>query len=128
MAFKSFKTVTVLGIYSGLVLEEGGFGGMHEVMDHFYPGIMTMGAAMMGERGAKEVVRQHPELVKVGLPKGSPYEGKHSKLGWKAWRDKALASLPPTLKLKGPLEVDHTEIRAEIQASSGKRTSRSHRA
>ena len=114
MASKSFKTVAVLGIYSGLVLEKGGFGEMHEVMDHFYPGIMTLGAAMMGERGAEEVVRQHPELVKVGLPAGSPYVGKHSKLGWKAWRDKALTKLPPKLVLEGPLEVDHAEIRANL--------------
>ena len=42
---KAFDSLAVAGVYTGMVLEEGG--GIHEVMDHLYPGIMTLGTAVM---------------------------------------------------------------------------------
>jgi len=46
---RTFKTIAVLEVYGGLVLEDGGFGDVQDVMDHFWPGIMTLGCAAMGE-------------------------------------------------------------------------------
>lgn len=37
---KKFKTLAVMGAYSGILLEKP-FSDVHEVIDHFYPGITT---------------------------------------------------------------------------------------
>jgi hypothetical protein len=64
---KPMPTLGVLGVYTGIVLKEHGASEIREVMDHFYPGIMTIGVAMMGQTARREILRQHPELAE--LPK-----------------------------------------------------------
>jgi hypothetical protein len=114
MRLRAFKAITVLEVYSGFVLEDGGgFGNVHDVMDHFWPGIMTLGCAAMSETAKKEVLRQHPELEKLGLP---------TEKNWKAWRGRSLAKLPPTLELEGPLVLDEAEMLPLIARAFGKQT------
>ena len=62
---KPMPTLGVLGVLTGIVLKDHGFSEIHEVMDHFYPGIMTIGVAMMGDTARREVLRQHPELAEL---------------------------------------------------------------
>jgi len=85
-----------------MVLYDGGFNGIHEVMDHFYPGIMTIGCAAMGKDAAKEIQEQLPELASKLVPF---QEGK-----WKEWSEKVLSQLPETMELEGPLVVDWKRV------------------
>jgi hypothetical protein len=71
---KQMPTLGVLGVYTGIVLKQGGFGEIHEVMDHLYPGIMTLSAARMAKTASKEVGRQHPELADLGECGSHNYE------------------------------------------------------
>lgn len=109
---KSFKTTAVLGVYTGMLLEAGGFGGIHEVLNHFYPGIMTIGCAVMGPTAQKEVLRQHPELEVLGLPTDSD---------WEAWLARVLPELPSELELNGPLSISDQEIGEKFKAFGERR-------
>ena len=62
---KQLPTLGVLGLYTGICLKS--FSEIHKTLDHFYPGIMTLGVAAMGETARREILRQHPELAE--LPK-----------------------------------------------------------
>ncbi len=103
MTSKEFPTLAVMGVYTGFVLGKGpdGFAGIHEIMDHFYPGIMTIGVAAMSEDAADEVAFQRPEVKNVP---GDPKD-------WEAYAAACLAALGPTLKLDGPLNTDEGTIR-----------------
>jgi hypothetical protein len=46
---KELPTLGVVGAFTGRLLKEGGFGEIHEVFDHLYPGIMTLGLVAMAE-------------------------------------------------------------------------------
>lgn len=87
---KSFPTLAVLGAYTGIVLEERGFGGIHEVFDFFYPGIMTLGVAAMSENIKQLLLANVPEL-----------EGWNdvSRLGWEKFAKEALAHFGETISL-----------------------------
>jgi hypothetical protein len=98
---KSFKTVDVLGLWTGVVLSDEGFGPIHEIMDHFYPGIMTIGCAVMANDASKEVEKQLPELKKQ-----DPLGKQH----WREWLKDTLPKLPKTLELDGPVTVDRKRI------------------
>jgi hypothetical protein len=91
---KTFPTLAVCGVLSGRVLEEKGFSGIHEVMDHFYPGIMTMGVAAMGDAAADEVARQVPTA-----PRWKESDD------WREYGARCLSILGPTLDLVGPHRV-----------------------
>ena len=98
---RPFATLDVLGVYTGYVLREKGFAGVHEVMDHFFPGIMTIGVAAMFPRAAAEVKRQIPSVVEVpGDPKDD----------WKAYADAAVRVLGETLELEGPITLGDGEV------------------
>ena len=55
-------TLGVVGVATGFTLKENAMIEIHEVMDHLYPGIMTIGIAMMAESAKEEVLAQIPEL------------------------------------------------------------------
>jgi len=61
MSTKSFSTTAVLGAYTGICLVN--FSEIHEVADFFYPGIMTLGIAMMLKDMRKVIAVQHPAIV-----------------------------------------------------------------
>ncbi len=98
MGTKAFSTLAVMGVSSGLLLEEGGFGKIHEVFDHFYPGIMTMGVAAMSSRAAAEVDRQVPNMV-------HPHPGEK----WQTFAKRGLVVLGDTIELSGPIAVSDDE-------------------
>jgi hypothetical protein len=63
---KTFSTAAVLGVYTGRILNSDGFAPIHEVMDFFFPGIMTLGCAHMLDVASAEVARQYPDVVDLG--------------------------------------------------------------
>ncbi len=91
MSKKYFPTLAVLGAYSGICLD--GFSGIHEVFDHFYPGIMTLGVASMAKTGSKEILRQHPEISE--LPECT-------QKNWREYSRIALEKFGSTMGLEGP--------------------------
>lgn len=58
---KQFKSVAVVGAYTGYLLEKGGFGDIHEVFYLFYPGI-TLGIAAMADDIKLSLLNQVPQL------------------------------------------------------------------
>jgi hypothetical protein len=101
---KSFKTIDILPVASGLTLYNGGFAGIQEVMDHFYPGIMTIGCAAMGKDAAEEVKKQLPDLT---AKLAEPFQESE----WEEWSKGVLAQLPETMELEGPTQVDCARVK-----------------
>lgn len=96
---KSFPTLAVMGAYTGYLLEEGKFGQIHEVMDHFYPGIMTIGVGAMQPNAAAEIKRQRPEVADVP---GDPAK-------YREFAEASVAALGATMDLEGPIDVSKGE-------------------
>lgn len=96
---KSFRITPIMGVVSGIVLEDGGWVDMQEVMNHFFPGIMTMGAVVMSPVAKEAILEQHPFLASVPLPTPATY---------KQWVQEEMSKLPAYLDLEGPLKVDET--------------------
>ena len=95
MNVKAFPTLAVLGVWSGVCLER--FSDIAEVMDHLYPGIMTMRQAMMQPQAAAIIAAQHPELS--GLPD-------IAEVGWRDFvASPEVSALGPTLDVSGPAET-----------------------
>lgn len=102
MGKKSFPTLAVLGVYTGYCL--GDFSDIAEVMDHLYPGVMTMGQAAMQPRAAQVIERQHGQLAE--LPNIAA-------MGWRAFvASDAVKALGPTLDVIGPDDVSDLEVSA----------------
>jgi hypothetical protein len=59
---RTFPLDVVLTVTTGFLVCRS-FGDAHELFDHLYPGIMTLGIATMGDEAAAEVIRQHPDLA-----------------------------------------------------------------
>lgn len=91
---KLFGTLAVVGAWSGVVLEEGGMTGIHEVFDHLYPGIMTIGLMHMAKNGSKELLKQLPALAE--LPQINP--NNYEEVG-----RLSLKKFGPTLEVDGPV-------------------------
>jgi hypothetical protein len=108
MNTKYFDIIDVMGAASGVLLKEGGFGGIHEVMDHFFPGIMTIGCAAMSKHAAAEIFRQHPD-VKQFCERNDPKD-------YQVFAQKAKIEFPDTLALSGPLQLDEGEISAAFDS------------
>lgn len=104
---KSFRIESVLGIVTGFVLEDGGFGGMQELMDHFYPGIMTIGCAAMSPAAKAEILRQHPKLREVAVH--CPEGGRLTSEQIADFLRYARVCVGDTLEIQGPLEVSSDE-------------------
>jgi hypothetical protein len=96
---KVFPADVVLSAYSGRFVCKD-FGDVHELMDLFYPGIMTLGLAAMSTRAAAELRRQFPILGDVPAFREP----------WQEWKIAALAVLPPTFEVTGPHELPEGEI------------------
>jgi hypothetical protein len=103
---KAFPTLDVMGVYTGFVLNPKGFAGTHEVMDHFYPGIMTIGTAAMAPNASKEIARQIPEVATVS---GDPAK-------WEEYGHDAVRLLGPTLELDGPLNPSTAEVSGAFES------------
>jgi hypothetical protein len=88
---KAFPTLAVVGAYTGIVLEDRGFGGIHEVFDFFYPGIMTLGVASMSDNIKELLIANRPDLKDWSDVK---------KLGWQEFARAALEHFGPTIELE----------------------------
>lgn len=66
-------------------------------MAHLYPGITTIGCAVLAKDAAAEIFRQYPEFV--DLPKVVEDN-------WNDFATAVLAGFGPTLSLEGPLVIN----------------------
>ena len=103
---KAFPTLAVAGVYTGRLLQEGGFNDIHEVFDHLFPGIMTLGIAAMSNTASAEVARQLPQLVGLGDVGDD----------WQAYAATALRVLGPTLDVGGPMHVSEAVVSGAFAA------------
>ena len=99
MSTKTFSTLSVAEVYSGICLQQPC--GMHEVMDHLYPGIMTLGTAMMQPAASKYLGTYLPELAALGMPA----EGGHE-----AYAVLVVEKLGSTLEVPGPHDVNKSTV------------------
>lgn len=99
MKTKKLPTIGVLGVYTGVCLSDNGLSEIQEVMDHFYPGIMPIGCAMMGPAAGKEIERQIPSVAEI------PYKPPVAK-----YVKAALKRFGKTMELSGPLGEAPDEI------------------
>jgi hypothetical protein len=70
---RAFKTIAVLEVYSGLVLEDGGFGGIHDVMllaRHHDAGLYCHGRD--GEKGSPAAAPRVGEARAAAAPTSPP--------------------------------------------------------
>ena len=63
---KSFATSAILATYSGRVLVD--FSEIQNLLDHLYPGIMTLGCAMVLPEARATIKRQHPGIDQISPP------------------------------------------------------------
>ena len=98
---KLFPTAGILGAFTGVVLVDRGFNDIHDVLDHLFPGIMTLGCAAMQPHAAIEILRQHPSIVDLGPCTSENYQ---------EWYTDAIDKFGPTMEIDGPLEVSDIEI------------------
>lgn len=63
---KTFPTSAVLATFSGRVLVN--FSEIHHLLDHLYPGIMTIGCAMVLPAARTTIERQHPGIDQISPP------------------------------------------------------------
>lgn len=102
---KAFSMAAVAGVATGVTLEQHGMAGIQEVMDHFFPGIMTIGCAAMMPVAQEEIARQHPKLWEYVARHGSIQGAENAARFLKA----VTMELGETLELDGPLEVSEGE-------------------
>ena len=86
---KTLPALSVAEVITGVCLQQPC--GMHEVMDHLYPGIMTLGTAMMQPAASKYLGEQFPALVALG----QPAEGK-----WEEYAAEIAENFPSTLEVQ----------------------------
>ncbi len=103
---KTFPTLAVVGVYTGTLLQNGGFGALHDVMDHLFPGVMTIGVAAMQPTAAKYLAAHVSGLADLP-PVGDD---------WRAFADEAVARFGDTITVVGPLNVSEEDIAAAFAA------------
>jgi hypothetical protein len=90
---KAFPTLGVVGAYTGCVVCP--VSAIHEVFDHLYPGIMTLGLAAMAEPAKTYLGATIPTLAT--LPAVTPEN-------YQEVAALALAQFGPTMEVDGPIE------------------------
>ncbi len=109
-----FGIDAVLSVVTGVLMAEKGFNAVHEIMDLFFPGVMTLGTAAMLPEAQDYIFKKYPFL------KDLPPVGSDNWEGWLAERKK---ELPLQLTLAGPLDVPESVINKrfeEMLSRSGK--------
>lgn len=99
---KQFRTIDVLTVLTGIKLSQDA--DFHIVMDHFFPGIMTIGCAMMQPKAAAVIEDQ---LLEQDL---STPNFKCTSGNYKEWLNSALEVLPEFIEIEGPFGISEEEI------------------
>lgn len=114
MTTKTFDTLDVLTVYTGRMLKQGA--DFHGVMDHLYPGIMTIGTAAMQPSASAVILSQHPDICALG---------ECTRENWRQWAEDARGIIGDTMDVEGPVDVTDKEIDAAFDAFlNTKRSSR----
>jgi len=95
---KTFSIAALLSVTTGTLLTPS-FGDVHEVFDHLYPGIMTLGVALMADKAAARVLEQHPELAGVEPPDFGDCYGEEYMEALRPWMDRQVRKFGATLLL-----------------------------
>lgn len=106
MTAKELPLVDVLTVATGIMLAKGA--DFQGVMDHFYPGIMTIGCAAMQPAAADEIQRQHPKMREFIRVHGGGLSGNVQAI--EDFVQLARTCFGQTLTLEGPLEVSNAEV------------------
>lgn len=106
MSSKAFPITDVLTVATGIMLAKGA--DFQGVMDHFYPGIMTIGCAAMQPSAAAEIVRQHPKVREFIRVNGEGLSGNLEAIA--DFIQLARVCFGDTLTLEGPLEVSNADV------------------
>lgn len=108
MTRKAFNTLAVFGVVTGRLLDTrpGAFAEIHEVMDHFYPGIMTIGMAAMLHNGQKIVEQQVPRVKDFPFP-----ETDNPVAALPEYNAKLVEAFGPTIEIDGPAEYTDGQVR-----------------
>lgn len=104
MATKYFPTADILTVATGVMMRTPSE--FHGVMDHLYPGIMTISAAAMQSRAAEVIIGQHPKLREF-LRVNGPVAGDLQSVD--ACLSLAHACFGSSLPIDGPAEVSDGE-------------------
>lgn len=106
---KAFDIEDVLTVVTGVMLRKGA--DFQGVMDHLYPGIMTIGCAAMWPTAAEEIQRQHPKLR--DFCKRNEFNEADDRLSWCDGIVRAARVVfGSTLEIDGPHEVSNDRIQA----------------
>ncbi len=108
---KTFSTEAVFTVVTGIVLCDYGLAA--EVMDHLYPGIMTIGQAAMQGHASEAIQLQHPKMREF-LRTATP-----AKEDWQAFNTEAKLHFGSELEIEGPLNPSNETI-SEAFAAFGK--------
>jgi hypothetical protein len=106
----AFDILPILGVTTGVTLEEKGFVRILEVLRHFFPGINTVGAgsARIRDIAVKEIFRQYPILrIITPLPEDQKLHDD--------WISRVTSVLPSKIELEGPYVSGSLETETEKQ-------------
>lgn len=108
MSARTFKTEAVLGAYTG-ICPPCGFSSIHDVLDHLFPGIMTIGcAAVTGSGvGPREIAKRQPSISEYIEKNGGPTTD-----NWESWFQAAINGLGEDMELSGP-SANQSELATE---------------
>lgn len=109
---KPFSTLAVVGAWSGVLLEEKGFGRIHEVFDHLYPGIMTLGLVAMADSTTSYLAKTIPGLLDLPSINRENYQ---------SISGLAFAKFAPTIMVEGPIDADFNGLKTELDTLANKR-------
>lgn len=110
---KDLPTLGVVGVFTGRLLkQEDGMAEIHQVMDHLYPGIMTLGIAAMQPAAAKYLGDHVPKLRE--LPACT--RGNHADVA-----RVALERFGETIRVEGPIkDINPLSIELAAMEARGK--------
>jgi hypothetical protein len=112
---KNFPVGDVLTVATGIMLANGS--DFHGVMDHFCPGIMSIGCAAMQQNAADEIMRQHPK-VREFCRVNKQIRGETTEQWCRDFLSLAKVHFGDTLELLGPHDVPADVIQAAFDQFS----------
>lgn len=106
---KAFPTTDVLTVSTGVMLRKGA--DFQAVMDHFFPGIFTLGCAAMQPKASREIYRQLPGLLDFANK-----WGKVNADNCETFERAAIFTFGETVELDGPMNVNVQEINEAFES------------
>ena len=100
---KAFKTEDVFTVVTGIMLSQPS--NYHQLMDHLYPGIMTIGTAAMQPHASAAIKSQHPRMAEFLRTACDPKD-------YEEFNQLSRVCFGSEMEIDGPLEVEDGVISA----------------